>query len=164
MKNKLTTILILCVISFLSISAEKETPMVGGSIKLEGTFIADNEEKLTDLSIEIVNLHTNMLEDIQISKVKAKIDLKLGYKYMVYVKKEGYTTKKIMVDAREAKRGDYKFEFEMQLHKLDENASTNDFRPVCILRYNRLKEKFVYDSDYTSIAKKDLQQAVYSKK
>ncbi|MEZ4938564.1 MAG: hypothetical protein R2799_13320 [Crocinitomicaceae bacterium] len=164
MRNKLATLFILGGLSFLFLSAEKETPLVSGSIKLEGTFIADREGKLSDLTIEIVNLHTNSLEDIQLNKTKARIDLPLGYKYMVYVKKPGYSTKKILVDAREAKRGDYKFEFEMELHKLEDEISTSNFRPVCILKYNRLKQKFVYDSDYTSIAKKDLQQEVYSKR
>ena len=164
MRNKLAIFIILFSIGSSVIGSEIDHPKGKGGIKLEGSFYADNNHKLQDLTIEIVNLQTNELEDILISKSKAKIDLVLGYKYMVYIKKKGYTTKKILVDAREAKSGDYKFEFDMELHNLDENYSTGDFRPVCILRYNRFKQKFVYDSDYTSIAKKDLQQEVYSKR
>ncbi len=164
MRNKLTTFFILLMIGVSTFAGEVEKPKASGSIKLEGSFYADKEGKLNDLTIEIVNLHTNQLEDIYLNKTKAKLELNLGYKYMVYIKKKGYATKKILVDAREAKRGAYKFEFDMELHSMDEKYSTNNFRPVCILRYNRFKQKFVYDADYTSVAKKELQQEVYSKR
>lgn len=164
MRNKLATLFILGLFSINCFSAEKESPTPSGSIKLEGSFYADQVGDLDELSIEIVNLQTNQIEDIQITRSKAKINLALGYKYMVYVKKKGFSTKKILVDAREAKAGNYKFEFEMELHKLKEGITTSDFRPVCILRYNRFRQKFVYDADYTAIAKKDLQQEVYTKR
>jgi hypothetical protein len=164
MKHKLPILLFLGIISLCSFGSDKGGIVKTGSVKLEGLFFSQSEEKLIGLSVEIVNLQTNQIEEIQIVKNKAKVELRLGYKYMVYVKKKGYSTKKILVDAREAKRGDYKFEFDMELHEIDETYTTNDFRPVCVLKYSRLKQKFVYDADYTSIAKKDLRQEIYSKR
>ena len=120
MKNKLTTLFILFVIGAKAFGSGNEPPKLKGSIKLEGSFYADNEGLLNGLTVEIVNLQTNELEDIYLNKPKAKLELNLGYKYMVYIKKRGYATKKILVDAREAMKGDYKFEFDMKLHTLDE--------------------------------------------
>lgn len=164
MRVKLFCILFLLVTSLSSFEKNVIGISPSGNIKLEGSFYSGSDNQLEDISVEIVNLQSNELENIQIVKSKAKIELSLGLKYMIYVKKAGYTTKKILVDAREARGGAYKFEFDMELHKTDEAASTNDFRPVCVLKYNRMKQKFEYDSDYTSVAKSELEQEVYSKK
>lgn len=164
MKTKLLLALFLGTFGLSSFKVDKTKSEGSGTIRLEGAFYAKEGGSLSDISVEIVNLHSNEMEDIVLAKSKAKFELKLGYKYMVYIKKKGYSTKKIMVDAREAKRGSYKFQFDMELHQLNEKHSTNAFRPVCVLTYNRLKQKFVYDSDYTSIAKSDLEQEVLSKK
>jgi len=157
-------IFLLLTVTLSSFEKDSSAVMSAGSIKLEGTFFSSGKANVSELSIEVVNLHTNVLEKIVLVKSKVKLDLKLGYKYMVYVKKKGYSTKKILVDAREANRGNFKFEFDMELHQLDEKISTTDFRPVCVLKYNRLKQKFEYDSDYTSIAKSDLKEEIYSKR
>ena len=164
MRAGLFFILILGVVSLSSFDKVKKDSNIGGVIKLEGSFYSKKFGDISELSVEVVNLHNNEIEEILLVKSKAKLDLKLGYKYMVYIKKKGFATKKILVDAREAIRGNYKFHFDMELHKLDEKFNTSDFRPVCVLKYNRLKQKFVYDSNYTALAKSDLELEVLSKR
>lgn len=155
-------------VSFLSILFLASLAMAQGEKRILrfGGNVYDNSEKAENVTVSLYDGNYLVSEDVTSRNGKFSIDLAKNKHYTVQFDKEGYMTKRIVIDTElgsDGKENVKTFKFDVGLIKREsgKDYSILDF-PIAIIKYHAESNQFFYDSKYTEHmlkAQKDIEKS-----
>ncbi len=153
LRNVMVCVLLCTIIP--AVAQEKFT--VNGRLKIEGSDLGSARAVVYKNGVKERTVTTGLN--------KFAVDLDLNSNYIISFEKDGYVAKKISfntaVPADAVAQGFSPFDFSVSLFKQYDDMNIVVFnQPVGVIRYERSKGDFDYDTDYTKSIQTQLQQAM----
>lgn len=134
-------------------------------LEIEGKIVVPEEHLNKDCTIELID-HDGNIDTIELrdNKRKFKLILCRNTSYAIRISKKGYMSKIINVNTAIVSGSDelHRFVFETPLLKEEAMVHLNKDAmemPIAIIQFDKEKNCFTYDKEYTSMIKKELRKS-----